>query len=179
MERPDKLLVVVFGLPGTGKSEISQRIATGIGAARLNTDIVRKELYPKPVYSAIESETMYREVTNRARCILAAAQSVIVDGTFNHEAHRETIRALAAEQEAIFKAVHIVCSDNRVLKKRLDMRVGTGNPSDADWKVYQVVKENFAPIVGEHLQVDNFTQSLDELNELVKKVALPYILDNA
>ncbi len=49
------VLVAVSGLPGTGKSYFSRQLAGYIPLAILETDALRKELFPCPIYSAAEN----------------------------------------------------------------------------------------------------------------------------
>lgn len=163
-------LTVVVGLPGVGKTEISRRVAEATLAERLNTDVVRKELFPTPNYTREESALMYQTMVEKADELLAAGFSVLLDGTFNGQRERELIKQLATEREMVLKIIEVICSDEVVLRERLEKRKGTGNPSDADFETYQMIKARFMPIEEEYLQVDNKSQSIEELERVVAEI---------
>ena len=44
-------LVIMVGAPGTGKSYLARTLSGALGAEIIQTDAVRKELYPEPAYT--------------------------------------------------------------------------------------------------------------------------------
>ncbi|MFC6734896.1 AAA family ATPase, partial [Halolamina salina] len=83
------MLVLVCGLPGTGKSTVAERIAELLPARMLRTDVVRKELFPEPTYEAEESAAVYDELFDRARDRLDAGEHVVLDATFRRRRLRQ------------------------------------------------------------------------------------------
>ncbi len=136
-------LVLVSGLPGTGKSTLAREMATSADFTDIiRTDVVRKELQavekslPAPRYSAAGKEQIYDECLRRARQRLMSGGRVIVDATFQHEETRQRFIQLAIECGV--RCVWIECTaPSDVAQRRLDAR--HGDASDADWSVYQIV----------------------------------------
>ena len=105
-------LVVVGGLPGTGKSTVADGLGDALGATVLRSDEVRKELAgqaidaPMPAgfrqgqYSAEHTTGAYGEVLRRARVGLERGESVILDASFTDDAWRSAARTLAADTQA-------------------------------------------------------------------------------
>ena len=97
--------VAFGGLSGSGKSTAAASLAPLLGGAPgavvLRSDVIRKQLFGvgrfdrlgPDGYSAEASQRVYAELADRARRILAAGHSVIVDATFLHERDRTTIDA--------------------------------------------------------------------------------------
>jgi predicted kinase len=83
---------------------------------------------------------------------------------------------LALSRGAKLNFVRMICSDERLLRKRLEERKGTGNSSDADFRVYEIVKNKFASVVEKHLEVDNVVLTIEELKDLVFRLILPFII---
>jgi predicted kinase len=100
---PPRLLVTV-GVMGTGKSTLADALADAIGAQRIASDVVRKELagaegrgaaFQKGPYSLEHTDRVYRSLFDRARTTLERGVSVILDATFSAQAQRAAARELA------------------------------------------------------------------------------------
>lgn len=103
-------LVVIGGLPGTGKSTLASRLGDALGAAVLRSDDVRRGLAGltpgtqdgRGLYSPEMTGNTYRELLGQARKALAAGESVVVDASWHDPAWREAARSLAREASAEF-----------------------------------------------------------------------------
>lgn len=144
-------LVVLCGLPGVGKSTVAAMVTDSLGAARLRTDVVRKELFAEPAYSERETEQVYEELHERGRRRLDAGESVVLDATFARGEHRSMSRELAAACDVSFGLVEVVCEAS-VVERRLADREGV---SDADREVYRQFRDAFEPVGVDHAVVDN------------------------
>lgn len=144
-------LVVVCGLPGTGKTTVAERIAERLDARILRTDLVRKELFPEPDYTEAETAAVYGELLCRARETVRDHRSAVLDATFANRRFRDDARKLANRVANRFELVRVEC-DESVVKRRIRRRDGV---SDADFDVYLHFKERFEGVDGEHLVVDN------------------------
>ncbi len=148
LEVPDRkpCLVLVAGLPGTGKSSLARGLAAAAGFVVLRTDAVRKELAgraaetPTPpelrelLYSPEATRATYTECLLRAEQLLGAGQRVVVDATF-HEEDRRRIFLDAAVRMGV-PAVLFVCQTRpETARRRLEAR--RADASDADWSVHQ------------------------------------------
>ncbi len=148
----DPWLVVLCGLPGVGKSTVGALVAERLGARRLRTDVVRKELYDDPQYTDEEMASVYRELLDRSRQTVEAGESVVLDGTFAERGRRRTVREIAAEATAEFRLLEVVC-ERSVAEERIADR--EGDMSDADVAVYRKFREEFHPIEMYHVAIDN------------------------
>ena len=134
-------LVLVGGLPGTGKSALAGAVADRLGLAVLSSDRIRKELAGRPagasavapygsgIYSAEWTERVYAGLLHRATVSLAHGESVVADASFISARHRVTAAAAAAGVSA--DLVQLRCAASPELAaRRISMR--TGGVSDAD-----------------------------------------------
>jgi predicted kinase len=142
-------LVAVGGLSGTGKSLLARTLAPEIvpipGAVVLRSDIERKamfgvaetEMLPKSAYTAEATAKVYATLTAKARRVVAAGHSVIVDAVFAQPGERTDIAKVA--DSADFAGLFLTAD----LQSRLE-RVGarSGDASDAKAAVVQD-QENF------------------------------------
>ena len=112
-------LVLVGGLPGTGKSSLGRAMAEQAGLTVIRSDLVRKELaglaggvpapaeYGKGIYSREWDERTYAECSRRAESLLFEGRRVLVDASFGREADRRHFLELAARRgvpEVFFSA---------------------------------------------------------------------------
>ena len=144
-------LVVVCGLPGTGKTTVAREITERIDARLLRTDVVRKDLFDDPAYTEAETEAVYAELFDRATAALAD-ESVVLDATFRTEAFRTGAREAARSVDAAFRLVSVECADE-VVRERIHAR--SDDASDADVAVYEQFRKTYDPVQDADLVVDN------------------------
>jgi predicted kinase len=145
-------LVAVAGLPGVGKTTVSGAIADRLGATRLRSDVLRKELFDAPAYRPAETEAVYAELRERAAGLLADGESVVLDATFRGQSRRDRVAGVAEANDAAFRFVHVTCADG-VVRERIATR--EGDASDADVTVYEQLKGEFEAVKRDHVRIDN------------------------
>lgn len=146
MEQPNRrpALVLVSGLPGTGKSTLSRMLANAGNFEILRSDVIRKEIFSNvdstPLYSIDRTQRVYDECWIRADQRLRAGRRVIVDATFQSDANRQRFLQLAIDTG--IRAVWLECTaSENVARQRLEAR--QGDASDADWSVYKRVRQQW------------------------------------
>lgn len=148
------MLIIVCGLPGSGKSSLSKDLAKNFSAVHLNSDEIRKKLFPQPTYSEEEKKKVYEEMAKQAGEILGRGNKVIADATFSRKEYRRIMEDEAAKVGAKVFVIKCILHEDET-KKRLDKRKISGkNPSDAGYEVYMKLKESFEPLEGPCLEVD-------------------------
>lgn len=149
-------LILVGGLPGTGKSTLAARVGAALGAAVLRTDEVRKELagldpaMPAPagfgqgLYAPEMTGRTYRELLGRARAALAAGESVVADASWHDPAWREAARTAASQTSSELAEFRCVLPLAEIMR-RITGRYGTGDASDATSGVVRRLAASVAP----------------------------------
>ncbi|WP_163553865.1 AAA family ATPase [Candidatus Frankia alpina] len=142
-------LVLVGGLPGTGKSTLSQGLADGAdGWVRIGSDAVRKGLaglaaeqpaadaFGAGLYGPQPTEATYSELMQRARTALERGESVVLDASWTSGAHRQLAARIATETDA--DLVELCCvAPREVAAARIARRAALGgDASDASIAVH-------------------------------------------
>jgi uncharacterized protein len=150
------LLILTFGVSGSGKTFFSRDIAQRIGGVHLRSDIERKRLAGlKPLerserngalYSEEISRQTYRRLLDLAKLCLNEGITVIVDATFLKRCHRKLFVELAEREQVPCRILHFSASEP-VLNERVRKRYLTGNDaSEADIAVLALQLERLEPL---------------------------------
>lgn len=142
-------LVVMSGLPGTGKSTVAATLAGHIGAAYLSSDAVRKQLaginprehadaqYRAGLYAPDMHQRTYAELRRRAGEHLAAGRPVVLDAMHGRAAERGAALALAAEHGAPALIAELRLHEDAARDRIAGRTDDPYRTSDATWAVYQ------------------------------------------
>ncbi len=149
-------LMVVMGLPGTGKSYLARMVAARQLAIHLMSDSIRKQIlgipvdehrfegYGQGIYTSAISQKTYEEMLRRAEVFIRGGQSVILDATFLAQETRDRCRKLAKRLGLPVLFVWTDCPED-VVVRRLRRRVTSRSLSDANIDVYRAMRTGFTP----------------------------------
>jgi aminoglycoside phosphotransferase family enzyme/predicted kinase len=145
-------LILVGGLPGTGKSALSEALGDRLGYTVLNSDRVRKELaeispdtpapapYGTGIYNAFWTRRTYAELLARATRLLSYGESVIIDASWTSAQHRADAACTAEQARA--HLIPLQC-DTPLADERL--RTRPRGVSDASPAIAAQMAESAAP----------------------------------
>ena len=152
-----RMIVVVFGLMGTGKSSRSRALGKTLGWPVLHSDAVRKTLaglkptdrvpvdFGQGIYNEDFSTRTYDEMLRLAKAYLAAGQSVILDGSYKRASERARVRQLAQEHGARLVFVYCECPAE-VARERLGIRLTDPEAiSDGRVELFEAQARDFDP----------------------------------
>lgn len=117
------MLIVMAGLPGSGKSALAVRIAGELRCAILSVDPIEAALWragigrdqPTGLAAYVVAEDLAREQ-------LRIGADVIIDAVNDAELARQQWRSLAAEQKVDVAFVEVICADEDEHRHRLENR---------------------------------------------------------
>jgi predicted kinase len=139
-------LVLVGGLPGTGKSTLAAALSEHAGFDVVSSDRVRKELagvdsesradadFGEGLYTPEWDDRTYEACLGRAEALVFEGKRVVVDASFR-DAGRRRVFLDAALAWGVRARVLVCTAEPDRVRRRLDQR--TAGPSDADWAVYE------------------------------------------
>jgi uncharacterized protein len=148
---PPPRLIAIGGLSGTGKTRLARALAPHIapmpGAVVVRSDIERKMLFgageteklPAAAYTPEVTARVYGAIADKARHIIAAGHSAIVDAVFAAAQERDALAAAAKAAKVPLQGLFLIAD----LATRI-ARVGrrTKDASDADAVVVEA-QENY------------------------------------
>ncbi len=157
--RAPPVLVLLCGLPGSGKSVLGGTLAGRLGCAYLSSDATRRELASlaagrrapagSGLYGREMTERTYGELRRRAAAQLRSGRPVVVDATHASAAHRAAARQVAEEEAAPFLTVELRLSEQAALGRIAARRSDPLRVSDADEAVYRLQRERFEPLAAD------------------------------
>lgn len=162
-------LVVVSGLPGTGKSYFCRQLARRLAATILESDALRKALFSKPDYRAEESTRLFRLIHRLIAELLARGIPLIFDATNLSERRREYLYRIAERALARLVIVRTEAPPGLVYE-RLEARRNGTEKSDADWAVYQKMRPQVEQIRRHHYAVDTSRDITPVLDKIVREL---------
>ena len=149
------VLIMLVGLPGSGKSYLARLLAEPLGAEPLQTDALRKAMFRRPRYTPREHAAVYGEAHRRIARQLRLGRTVIFDATNLEEKNRKTVYKIADEAGGALVIVRTY-APAETISQRLAGRLRGVDPldrSDADWSVYRRLGRA-SPISRPHLVVN-------------------------
>lgn len=127
-------LVLVGGLPGTGKTTLAGALADRFGAVVLSSDRIRKELagitpstpaaagFGEGIYTTERTDELYAELLHRAEQLLGRGESVVLDASWTSATHRTG--AVEAARRTSSELLQLECrAETEVAARRITSRV--------------------------------------------------------
>jgi len=165
-------LIFVSGLPGTGKSHFCRRLAERIDLVILESDSLRKRLFPAPSYTKEESTQLFRACHGLVEELLRRGINVVLDATNLEEHNRERLYHIADQSGARLVIVRMEAPPE-VVRQRLEhrsRREDRSDHSDADWGVYSRMKPTVEKIGRNHFAVDSSKDTAPVIDKIARLV---------
>jgi len=162
--------IVVSGLPGTGKSYFCHKLAERLQFVILESDVLRRTLFPSPSYDPTESRRLFQAIHFLIEGLLKRGIPLILDATNLSERYREYLYNIADHLDVRLILVRVEAPPD-VVRERLKMRrEDRQRKSDADWGVYQKMRSSVEKIWRNHYVVDTSRDITPVLDKIVRAV---------
>jgi adenylylsulfate kinase len=159
------VLIMMAGLPGTGKSALARRLAATLGGVVLDKDRVRAALFPaSTVDYTTEQDDLVVEIMLQVAAYLVRqhpGMAVLIDGRpFARRSQVQTVVEFAARIEEPLKIIECTCSDTTA-KRRLERRPArrTHPARNRNYALYRSMKAHWEPIEQPKLVVNTDGES--------------------
>lgn len=165
-------LVILSGLPGTGKSYFANCLKGRLSFLTVGSDRMRKTLVPEPKYKRSEHIRVFAACHRLIEELLGEGYRVIFDATNLTEGFRRPVYELSARAGSPCCVVGFTAPDTLV-RERLRRRSDGQFPddySDADWRVYGRLRPGQEPIQHPHIRVDSSADTAPAVDQVLRLV---------
>ena len=167
-------LVILCGLPGTGKSYFARELARLAPFVWLNSDRTRKLLVDQPSYSRREHRRVFSAMHVLTRGYLRDGYSVAFDATnLNEDVRRPLYESAGAV--GVEPLIIRFTAPAELVRRRLTDRadgVGEASQSDATWEVYSRMAVADQPVPRPHLLVTGPEDVAGALEETLRRTGV-------
>jgi len=153
------MIVLMAGLPGTGKTTLARELASRTQGALLSKDEIRAALFaPEDIQYSVEQDDFVMEVmldTGRFLLLKDPTRKVFLDGRpFSRRYQIDRVLEFARELDQPWKIIECTCSDESA-RQRLDLAPDPSHPAqNRDFALYLEVKSRFEPIIHPKTVID-------------------------
>ncbi len=165
------MLIILGGLPGTGKSTIGKKLAEKLQAVYLRIDSIEQAI--RNAYAKYNHQTSFKVIAEGYMASYAVAKdnleiglTVIADSVNSIEITRNEYRKLAEEAGKAFFEIEIICSDKAIHQNRIETRAssipGLKQPTWQD-----VLKRDYEKWRTKNMTIDTALCSEDEAVEMI------------
>lgn len=149
------MIVIVFGLPGSGKSFFASRLAKMIDADYINSDRIRKEMFKRRTYSEQEKTAVYNAMLEKMRDAIDQRKNLVLDATFHkNETRKLFLQEIKGKDKIYFMKVWTA---ENIARERLK----ESRPySEADYEVYKLIRQHWEALNEPHLMLESTNENI-------------------
>ena len=169
---PKPLLVVLVGLPATGKTFLSHNLKERFPLVLLHSDKIRIICFPKPKYTKSENKYVFDICHRLIKDLLKRRMPVLFDATNLLEKHRQVLYDISRSINAKLMVLNIT-ADKEMSKRRISERLLSNSANDfskATWDVYKRMARFNDPISVKHWTIDNSTNNIICLDPIIEEL---------
>lgn len=178
------VLIITYGLSGSGKSTYTESLIESIGAIRIRSDVERKRLYGydtlertqsginEGIYTQQSSKAVYARLVELSKSIINSGFSVIVDACFLQRAQREEFHKLSMGLQVPFIILEFQATEATLKKRIISRAQDKREPSEADLEVLTSQIKKCMPL-GEDEKKNTIIINTEEniqISEIVKAI---------
>jgi predicted kinase len=152
------MIVLMAGLPGTGKSTLARELFARTAGRVLSKDEIRHAIFlPEEIeYSSAQDDFCLQVMLETAGYLLSRSprRTIFLDGRpFSRRYQIENVLLVAASLQQPWRILQCTCSDETA-QRRLGAGAGAHPAGNRDYQLYLEVKSRFEAIVHPKTVID-------------------------
>lgn len=167
-------VVLVGGVPGTGKSTLARHLCDSTGWKLVSSDVLRRQRaglgpdvdtagpYGQGLYAPAAVESNYRAMIGRAEELVSSGESVVLDASWSLRTWRRAVEEMAGRTLSEVVPIECVSPPAMAHRRILERRAGRRGPSDATPAVAEAMAAHRDPWPGA-VRVDTSGSEADSL----------------
>ena len=165
-------LVMLSGLPGTGKSYFARELVKRVPFLVLESDRLRKALVPDPKYTPGEHSRVFVACHLLLEEFLGQGRRVLFDAANLTEKYRLPVYQMASRVSAPLVVIRFTAPEETIRRRLAERAAGLdlGNYSDAGWLIHTRLRQGEQPIQREHINLDTSRDIYPVLEEIARLV---------
>lgn len=156
-------LILIAGLPGTGKSTVARAFVQQYSGRHINSDLQRNSMGLLGRYEPEDKKKVYEAMLVNARTALLNGEVVIVDSTFIRASTRKPFESVARDCGVPFFWVEMHATENSIRERLKTPRTD----SEADFSVFLALRAQNEPLRMPHLELWSDKMSLEEMVQFI------------
>ena len=154
------MLIILGGLPGSGKTSIARELARQIGAVHVRIDSIEQAIRDSGALSQAVNDAGYRVGYAVAEDNLRLGRTVIADSVNPLALTRDAWVAVASRAHVPEIEIEVTCSDAKEHRRRVEARmIDTSGLRPPTWQ--EVVTRDYEAWKRERLVIDTAGQSVE------------------
>jgi len=168
------MLIILGGLPGTGKTTIARELARRIGAVHLRIDSIEQAILRSGLANRefdATDDAGYLVAYAVAADNLAAGLTVVADSVNPLPVTRDSWIEVANRSQVRAVEIEVMCSDVDEHRRRVERR-SADIPGHRTPTWQEVISRDYRPWDRQHIRIDTAHKSIEEIVEMIRATLL-------
>src|ERR1700723_3140836 len=156
------MLIILGGLPGTGKTTIARELARQLGAVHVRIDSIEAAILDSGVISSPINDAGYRVGNAVAADNLRIGRTVIADSVNPIPLSRDAWGEVANRAPVSAVEIEVTCSDTKEHQRRVETGIpDIPRPRSLTWQ--DVVSRDYRPWNREHVVIEPANRTVEQV----------------
>jgi predicted kinase len=161
------MLIILGGLPGTGKTTIARELARQLGAVHVRIDSIEEAILGSGVLSSRIDDAGYRVGYAVAADNLRIGRTVIADSVNPIAVSRDAWMEVANGAQVSAVEIEVTCSDTGEHRHRVETRISdVAQSRTVTWQ--DVVSREYHPWSREHFVIDTAGRTVEQVVTILR-----------
>src|SRR6202521_4376510 len=161
------MLIILGGLPGTGKTAIARELARQLGAVHVRIDSIEEAILDSGVLSSPINDAGYRVGYAVAADNLRIGRTVIADSVNPIPLSRDAWVEVANHAQVSAVEIEVTCSNTKEHQHRVETRI-SDIPRSRSLTWQEVVSRDYRPWNREHIVIDTANRTVEQVVTILR-----------